>query len=78
MEIPDSLPFEPTGIVERISTYLDLCSTTVYTMTHRDACIIIGLQRLDHHTTAYGVQAHKLEHEDPRSFLYKGSSFRIT
>jgi hypothetical protein len=74
-EIQDHLLFEPVGIIERISLCLDAVPTSIFVCTHRRACIIMGLERIDSRTAYYKMQPHTLE--EPRSAIFKGKPERL-
>ncbi len=72
---PSHLTFEPEGIIERISLYLDATSTTKFVGTHRNACGLIGLGRLDSHNALRSMPAHVLG--EPEKVVFSGKPLRL-
>ncbi len=74
-QIPDHLLFDPVGIIERISLCLDAVPTSIFVCTHRRACAMMGLERIDSRTAFSKMRPHALE--DPPSAIFSGTPVRL-
>jgi hypothetical protein len=74
-QIPEHLLFDPVGIIERISLCLDAVDTSIFVSTHRRACVMMGLERIDSRTAYYKMRPHTLE--EPTSTIFAGTPVRL-
>ena len=73
--IPAQLLFDPVGIIEKISLCLHASPTSMFLCTHRRACAIMGLERIDSRTAYNKMRPYTLE--EPTSAIFAGTPLRL-